>query len=114
MKTILIIMSILFGQCSSQEKEANEKHITLCKASGNLLLIDYLDSSKGISKITQRVENDTLTLNVYVSVGKEQKGHEIEFDASIKFVSTGELMYEINKIGNCGDIKSGKAALDKF
>lgn len=114
MKVILIIMSILLGQCSNKEKEANEKHLTLCKASEHKLVVDYLDSTKGISYIKQSFKNDTLTLSVFVAVGKEQKGHEIKLDSNVKYISTGKMTYEIFNIGNCGNVKSGKEALDEL
>jgi hypothetical protein len=55
---------------------------------------------------------DTLKLNVFVAIGKEQKGHEIKYDDNIKFISTGKRTYEIDKIRICPNIKSGEEALD--
>ncbi len=39
-------MSILLGYYSNKERGANEKHLTLCKASERTLVVDYLDSTK--------------------------------------------------------------------
>lgn len=114
MKVIIIIMLTLFGLCSNKEKEANEKFITLCKVSDNVIIVDYLDSTHGISNIKQTFNKDTLILSIYVSFGKEQKGYEIKHDTNIKFISIGKTTFEIIKIGICGNIKSGKEALNQF
>jgi hypothetical protein len=114
MKIILIVMSMLLGPCNRREKEANEKHLSLCKASEHTIVIDYMDSTKGISSTRQSLKNDTLTVRVFVAVGKEQKGHKINLDSNVKYISTGELTYEISNIGICGNVKSGKEALGEL
>ena len=114
MKGIIIIMLTLFGLCSNKEKEGNIKFITLCRVSDNIIIVDYLDSSHGISNIKQTFNKDTLILSIYVSIGKEQKGNEIKYDTNIKFISIGKSTFEINKLSICGKIKSGKEALNQF
>jgi hypothetical protein len=103
---------MLFGL--SNKKEANEKYITLCKASESLIKIDYLDSTHGISEIKSSTKNDTLELKVYVSTHQEQKSFDIPIERNIKYLKIGGKIFDLSKASKCVNIYSGKDAIDKI
>lgn len=112
MKNILIITCMLFGLFNN--KEANEKFITLCKASDSLIKIDYMDSTHGISEIKSNTKNDTLELKVYVASHQEQKTFDVPIERNIKYIKIGKKIFDLAKAPKCVNVYSGKDAMDRI
>ncbi|MDW5298919.1 MAG: hypothetical protein SA378_02095 [Sedimentibacter sp.] len=112
MKIIVFAMMILLGH--SCQKEANENFLVICRGSKKIIIIDYLDSRRGISQVTQSILNDTLYLKVFVSTKVPQKGYEIQLDSNVRCISIGDKFFQLNQIKECTKTRSGKDALEEL
>lgn len=108
---ISLIMSVSCQSMGIGEK-FNEKFISICKnRSEDSLSVFYLDPN-GISNILVEKVNNTIVLNVKVSLFSLQKPFSIPIDSTIKHVQYGNVNKQIGTLGICTEPKSGKEALD--
>ena len=112
MKSILLIF--LAMTFCSQNENTNEKFVTICKVSMDTIRVDYLDSTQGITNIDTETTGDTLSLMIKIGKHKLQKSIDIKLFEGAKFISTGTIIYDINKLEFCKKIYSGEDALEQL
>lgn len=112
MKSILLIF-LAMTLCSKNEA-INEKFITICKVSNDTIRVDYLDSTHSINNIDRDIKGDTLLLKINVSLSKLHKSIDVKLFEGVKYISTGTVFYEIDKIEQCKKVYSGKEALEQL
>ena len=112
MKNLLIIIVFMIFTLSC--KEANEKFVTLCKESEDLIRIGYLDFMHGISRLNSIVKNDTLEIIFTVTFNHKQKIRKVKVERSIKYIKVGEKIIEMKNIPVCAKIYSGKEVIDQL
>lgn len=112
MKSILLIF-LAMTFCSRSET-ANEKFVSICKVSNDVIRIDYLDSTHSIIDIEKDEKGDTLMLKINVDLSKSHKSINVRLFEGVKYVSTGSVLYDINKIEPCKKVYSGEDALEEL
>jgi hypothetical protein len=108
---LLIFLAMTF--CSKNEK-TNEMFVTICKVSSDTIRVDYLDSIHGITNICREIKGDTLILKIKVGKNKLQKSIDVKLFEGVKCISTGIILYKIDKIEYCKTVFSGEDALEQL
>jgi hypothetical protein len=68
----------------------------------------------GITGIENQVKGDTLQLKISVCFGESSNFFNIKLNDGITFISTGKMVYQIDKIEKCKQVYSGDAALKQL
>jgi hypothetical protein len=98
----------------SKTEVVNEKFVTLCKVSNDTIRVDYLDSTHSLTNIDKDIKGDTLLLKINICLSKSHQYVDFKLSEGVKYISTGTVLYEIDKIEQCKKVYSGNEALEQL